>query len=117
MFFVASIPQADSFRNRYFQIHAFLLWIRRTTIPPSIRKRKQSSGWMNTPRDIFWGRTLEDLVATGNEDAQRRVLKILLRIDYGVSSQSQMTVHRCTAPHAKRQSEEGNYQIASLQAS
>ena len=46
----------------------------------------KAQSWMNTPRDIFDGRTPEDLVATGNADAQRRVLEILLRIDYGVFS-------------------------------
>lgn len=46
----------------------------------------KAHSWMNTPRDIFGGQSPEDLVATGNPDAQRNVLEILLRIDYGVIS-------------------------------
>jgi putative toxin-antitoxin system antitoxin component (TIGR02293 family) len=46
----------------------------------------KARSWMNTPRDLFGGRSPEDLVATGNVEAQRRVLEILLRIDYGVFS-------------------------------
>ena len=46
----------------------------------------KARSWMNTPRDIFAGQSPEDLVATGHADAQRRVLEILLRIDYGVVS-------------------------------
>jgi putative toxin-antitoxin system antitoxin component (TIGR02293 family) len=42
--------------------------------------------WMNTPRDIFGGRCPDELVASGNEAEQRRVLEVLLRIDYGVFS-------------------------------
>jgi putative toxin-antitoxin system antitoxin component (TIGR02293 family) len=42
--------------------------------------------WMNTARDIFGGRSPQELVSTGNPAEQRRVLEILLRIDYGVFS-------------------------------
>jgi uncharacterized protein (DUF2384 family) len=41
---------------------------------------------MDTPRDIFGGRSPQDLVATGNAAEQRHVLEVLLRIDYGVFS-------------------------------
>jgi uncharacterized protein (DUF2384 family) len=41
---------------------------------------------METPRDIFNGRTPRDLVATGDAAEQRLVLEVLLRIDYGVFS-------------------------------
>jgi uncharacterized protein (DUF2384 family) len=41
---------------------------------------------MDSPRDIFGGRSPQDLVATGNAAEQRRVLEVLLRIDYGVFS-------------------------------
>jgi len=37
-------------------------------------------------RDIFGGQSPQDLVATGNAAEQRRVLEVLLRIDYGVFS-------------------------------
>lgn len=43
-------------------------------------------GWMNAPRDIFGGRSPQELVATGDTGQQRRVLQVLLRIDYGVFS-------------------------------
>jgi putative toxin-antitoxin system antitoxin component (TIGR02293 family) len=46
----------------------------------------KAKSWMNTPRDIFGGRSPQDLVATGDPSAQRRVLEVLLRIDYGVFS-------------------------------
>lgn len=46
----------------------------------------KARSWMNTARDIFGGRTPADLVATGSTAEQRRVLTVLLRIDYGVFS-------------------------------
>lgn len=46
----------------------------------------KARSWMNTPRDIFADRTPSDLVATGSLVEQRRVLEVLLRIDYGVFS-------------------------------
>jgi uncharacterized protein (DUF2384 family) len=42
--------------------------------------------WMNTPRDIFGGRSPQQLVDTGDASEQRRVLTTLIRIDYGVFS-------------------------------
>lgn len=42
--------------------------------------------WMTTPRDIFGGRSPQQLAATGEAEQQRRVLEVLLRIDYGVFS-------------------------------
>ena len=46
----------------------------------------KARSWMDAPRDIFGGQSPQDLVATGDADEQRRVLEILLRIDYGVFS-------------------------------
>jgi putative toxin-antitoxin system antitoxin component (TIGR02293 family) len=46
----------------------------------------KARSWMDTPRDIFNGQSPQDLVATGSASAQRRVLEVLLRIDYGVFS-------------------------------
>lgn len=46
----------------------------------------KARSWMNTARDIFGGRTPADLVASGSPAEQRRVLTVLLRIDYGVFS-------------------------------
>ena len=46
----------------------------------------KANSWMSTPRDIFEGRAPEQLVATGDAAEQRRVLEVLLRIDYGVFS-------------------------------
>lgn len=42
--------------------------------------------WMNTPRDIFGGRTAQQLIDTGDAAEQRRVVTALIRIDYGVFS-------------------------------
>ena len=46
----------------------------------------KAHSWMNAPRDIFGGRSPQDLVGTGDPDEQRRVLQVLIRIDYGVFS-------------------------------
>ena len=46
----------------------------------------KARSWMTSPRDIFDGRCPQDLVETGDATQQRRVLEILLRIDYGVFS-------------------------------
>jgi uncharacterized protein (DUF2384 family) len=42
--------------------------------------------WMITPRELFGGRTPEELVNSGAAAQQRRVLEVLIRIDYGVFS-------------------------------
>jgi putative toxin-antitoxin system antitoxin component (TIGR02293 family) len=42
--------------------------------------------WMNSPRDIFEHRSPQELVATGDAGEQRRILQVLIRIDYGVFS-------------------------------
>jgi uncharacterized protein (DUF2384 family) len=42
--------------------------------------------WMNAPRDIFDGRSPQQLVDTGDPAEQRLVLTVLIRIDYGVFS-------------------------------
>ena len=46
----------------------------------------KARSWMNTPRDLFDGRTPEQLIQSGDAAEQRRVLQILIRIDYGVFS-------------------------------
>ena len=46
----------------------------------------KAHSWMRTPRDLFEGRTPGDLVDTGDPAQQRRVLEVLIRIDYGVFS-------------------------------
>jgi uncharacterized protein (DUF2384 family) len=46
----------------------------------------KARSWMGASRDIFGGRSPQDLVATGDAAEQRRVLEVLLRIDYGVFS-------------------------------
>jgi putative toxin-antitoxin system antitoxin component (TIGR02293 family) len=46
----------------------------------------KARSWMNTPRDLFDGRSPEELIHSGDAAAQRRVLEILIRIDYGVFS-------------------------------
>jgi uncharacterized protein (DUF2384 family) len=46
----------------------------------------KARSWMRTPRDIFGGRSPEELAATGDPAKQRGVLEVLIRIDYGVFS-------------------------------
>ena len=46
----------------------------------------KARSWMESPLDIFGGRCPQELVATGDAAEQRRVLEVLLRIDYGVFS-------------------------------
>jgi putative toxin-antitoxin system antitoxin component (TIGR02293 family) len=46
----------------------------------------KARSWMNTPRDLFDGRTPQQLIQSGDAAEQRRVLQILIRIDYGVFS-------------------------------
>jgi uncharacterized protein (DUF2384 family) len=46
----------------------------------------KARSWMKTARDLFDGRTPEELVNSGDAAQQRRVLEILIRIDYGVFS-------------------------------
>jgi uncharacterized protein (DUF2384 family) len=47
---------------------------------------EKARSWMETARDIFDGLTPEELVQSGDPAAQRRVLEVLIRIDYGVFS-------------------------------
>ena len=46
----------------------------------------KARSWMDTPREIFGGRSPQELVSTGEAAEQRRVLEVLIRIDYGVFS-------------------------------
>ena len=46
----------------------------------------KARSWMATPRDIFGGHSPGQLAASGDSDAQRTVLEVLIRIDYGVFS-------------------------------
>lgn len=46
----------------------------------------KARSWMKTPRDLFDGRAPDQLVQSGDPAEQRRVLEILIRIDYGVFS-------------------------------
>ena len=48
--------------------------------------KEKARHWMNSPRDIFDDRSPQELVATGDAAQQRRVLQVLIRIDYGVVS-------------------------------
>ena len=43
----------------------------------------KARSWMQTPRDLFDGRAPEELVQSGDPAVQRRVLEVLIRIDYG----------------------------------
>ena len=46
----------------------------------------KARSWMKTPRDLFAGRNPEEIAASGDAAEQRRVLQVLVRIDYGVFS-------------------------------
>ena len=46
----------------------------------------RARSWMDTARDIFDGRSPQELIATADPAEERRVLEVLLRIDYGVFS-------------------------------
>ena len=46
----------------------------------------KARSWMSAPRDMFEGKSPQELVATGDAAKQRRVLQVLIRIDYGVFS-------------------------------
>jgi putative toxin-antitoxin system antitoxin component (TIGR02293 family) len=47
---------------------------------------KKARHWMSSPRDIFEDRSPEQLIATGEAAELRRILQVLIRIDYGVFS-------------------------------
>ena len=64
-------PNANAIWNRAFEIFG---------------EEAKARSWMETPRDLFDGRTPEELVQSGDPAEQRRVLEILIRIDYGVFS-------------------------------
>jgi putative toxin-antitoxin system antitoxin component (TIGR02293 family) len=64
-------PNADAIWNRALEIFG---------------DQVKARSWMNTPRDVFDGRTPEELVQSGDAAQQRRVLEVLIRIDYGVFS-------------------------------
>jgi hypothetical protein len=44
--------------------------------------------WMDTPRGVFGGRSPQQLAAIGDPAEQRHVLEVLIRIEYGIFSQS-----------------------------
>ncbi len=47
---------------------------------------EKARSWMTSGREIFGGRSPEELVATAEPAQLRRVLEALIRIDYGVFS-------------------------------
>lgn len=49
-------------------------------------EESKARSWFSTPRDIFGGRAPQELVQSGDAAEQRRVLEVLLRIEYGVVS-------------------------------
>ena len=46
----------------------------------------KARSWMTAPRDILDDKSPQQLIETGDVDQQRRVLEVLIRIDYGVFS-------------------------------
>jgi putative toxin-antitoxin system antitoxin component (TIGR02293 family) len=79
----ATPTPADQLAAELAHPNAQAIWARAVEV---FGDESKAQSWMTTPRDIFGGRTPQNLVATGNADAQRHVLEILLRIDYGVFS-------------------------------
>jgi putative toxin-antitoxin system antitoxin component (TIGR02293 family) len=63
--------------------HASTIWNRAVEI---FGDEAKARSWMKTPRDLFDGLAPEELIETGDPVQQRRVLEILIRIDYGVFS-------------------------------
>ena len=59
------------------------IWNRAVEI---VGEEAKARSWWETPRELFDGRTPEELVQTGDPNEQRRVLQVLIRIDYGVFS-------------------------------
>ena len=46
----------------------------------------KAKSWMTSGREVFGGRSPQELVNTGRASEQRHVLEVLLRIEYGVFS-------------------------------
>jgi uncharacterized protein (DUF2384 family) len=46
----------------------------------------KGKSWIAARRDIFDGQSPQQLIATGDVSQLRRVLEVLIRIDYGVFS-------------------------------
>jgi uncharacterized protein (DUF2384 family) len=47
---------------------------------------ERAKSWMTSGRDIFDGRSPQQLISTGDASQLRSVLEVLIRIDYGVFS-------------------------------
>jgi uncharacterized protein (DUF2384 family) len=47
---------------------------------------EKARSWMTSGRDIFGGHSPEELVSSADPAQLRRVLEVLIRIDYGVFS-------------------------------
>ncbi len=80
---VQSATPADQLAAQLEHPNANAIWDRALEVFGDEAKARR---WMDAPRDIFGGRSPQDLVATGQAADQRRVLEVLLRIDYGVFS-------------------------------
>jgi uncharacterized protein (DUF2384 family) len=46
----------------------------------------KAKSWMTSSREVFDGRSPQQLVSTADASQLRRVLEVLIRIDYGVFS-------------------------------
>lgn len=75
--------QAEQLAAQLKHPNASLIWSRALEV---FGDEAKARSWMNAPRDILGGRSPDELVATGDVTEQRRVLEVLLRIDYGVFS-------------------------------
>jgi uncharacterized protein (DUF2384 family) len=75
--------EADQLASEFAHPDAGAIWVRAREI---FGDEAKTSHWMNAPRDIFGGMSPRQLLDTGDPAQQRRVLTVLVRIDYGVLS-------------------------------
>ena len=76
-------PSAEQLAEELKHPNADAIWNRALEI---FGDEAKARSWMKTPRDLFDGRIPEQLVHSDDPAEQRRVLEVLIRIDYGVFS-------------------------------
>jgi uncharacterized protein (DUF2384 family) len=79
----ANLTEAEQLSDAMAHPDANSIWVRALD---TFGDESKARHWMNSPRDIFDGRSPKQLVETNDPDEQRRVLTVLIRIDYGVFS-------------------------------
>jgi putative toxin-antitoxin system antitoxin component (TIGR02293 family) len=74
---------ADELAEELEHPNASVIWRRALEV---FGDEERARHWMNSPRAIFEDRSPQELVATGDAAEQRRILQVLIRIDYGIFS-------------------------------